>query len=264
MINNIAINQEKILYYHKRAFLNSYFKAHSHNEYELIFFLQGEVDYTVENKKFKLKKYDLIITRPTVFHNLVFNKKCEYDRHVFLLPSTGFFANLLNEIPNDINVINCADDSVIIENFNKLDFYRQNYKEEEFDSLMLALLTEICCKLKYKSDANSSPFKPLPDIIKNAIDYINANLFTIKDVSEISNALYVSKNYFFRVFKKELKVSPKKYIINKRLLRAQNLLRAGEKPTFVYLDCGFDNYTSFYKQYVRLFGHTPSNEKKKF
>lgn len=257
-----SINGEDIVYYHKHAFQNSYFKAHSHNEYELIFFVQGDVNYTVENKKFALNKYDLIITRPTVYHNITFNKKCDYDRYVFLLPSTGFFAEILNSLPSDTNVVNCAEDSVIIENFKKLDFYEENYTEEEFKTLMLSLLTEICYKLKYKNNSSLASYKPLPDIIKNAIEYINTNLFTIKDVLEISNALFVSKNYFFRVFKEELKIPPKKYIVNKRLLRAQIMLKSGEKPTTVYLDCGFDNYTSFYKQYVKRFGYSPSEEKK--
>lgn len=260
--HEILLSNEKVIYSHKHTCQNVYLKVHSHNDYELIFFTQGDVSYTVENKKFQLKKYDLIITRPAVFHNLIINSACEYDRYNFLLSLNGFYADILSSISDDVDVINCADDTIIIDSFKKLDFYEENYSEEEFQKVACALLTEICYKLKYKNEASVQPYKPLPDIIKKAIDYINANLFEIKDIAEVSSALFVSKNYFFRVFKQELKISPKKYITNKRLLRAQNLLRAGEKPTAVYLDCGFDNYTSFYKQYVSEFGYPPSQENK--
>ena len=259
----VSFNNEEVIYQHKLTQENYYLKAHSHNDYEVIFFMEGDVSYTIENKKYQLSKFDLVITRPTAHHNLIINNKCSYDRYNALFSPSGFFAKILSSIAKEVDVINCADDGVIIEAFKKLDYYEDNYTKEEFENLLLSVLTEVLYKVKYKNEQSKVDYKPLPDVIKKSIEYINANLFSIKDISEVSSALYVSKNYFFRVFKQELKISPKKYIINKRLLRAQNLIRAGGKPTEVYLDCGFDNYTSFYKQYVTEFGYSPSQENKK-
>ena len=260
----ISFLNDKVIYQHKLTQENYYLKAHSHNDYEIIFFTEGDVSYTIENKKYQLSKYDLVITRPTAHHNLIINNKCTYDRYNALFSANGFFASILSTLSKEIDVINCADDSVIIESFKKLDYYEENYENEEFKNVLLSVLTEVLYKIKYKNVQSLVDYKPLPDVIKKSIEYINANLYTIKDISEVSSALYVSKNYFFRVFKQELKISPKKYIVSKRLLRAQNLLRLGEKPTEVYLDCGFDNYTSFYKQYVTEFGYPPSKELKKW
>lgn len=259
----VSFLNDEVKYQHKITQENFYLKAHSHNDYEIIFFNEGDVSYTIENKKYQLSKYDLVITRPTQHHNLIINNKCVYDRYNALFSADGFFAKIVSSIAKEVDVINCADDTVIIESFKKLDYYEDNYTTEEFENLLLTILTEVLYKVKYKNLQTIVEYKPLPEIIKKAIEYINDNLFTIKDVSEISGALFVSKNYFFRVFKQELKISPKKYIVNKRLLHAQNLLRAGEKPTSVYLDCGFDNYTSFYKQYALQFGYSPSREYKK-
>jgi transcriptional regulator GlxA family with amidase domain len=58
-----------------------------------------------------------------------------------------------------------------------------------------------------------------------------------------------------------MRISPKKYITSKRLLAAQQLLRAGERPTTVYLKCGFSTYPAFYKRYVEFFGYAPSDER---
>lgn len=263
----VAMNKlvsKEILFYRHLSSTNkkNYIKSHMHNEYELIFFLQGDASYTVENKKFTLKKYDLIITRPATHHNIVINNECVYERYNVLFPRNGIFARVLSQIPSDVDVINCLDNSVILNNFKKMDFYSENYDSSEYQNVLFALFLEICYNLKNQGQTAVTQYKPLPPVIKKSIEYINKNLFTIKDVSEISNALYVSKNYFFRIFKNELKISPKKYIINKRLLHAQNMLISGEKPTVVFLECGFDNYTSFYKQYVERFGYAPSKEKK--
>ena len=95
------------------------------------------------------------------------------------------------------------------------------------------------------------------------MEYINENLFTIGDVEEVASALFLAKNYFFRVFKNAMKISPKKYITSKRLLAAQQLLRRGERATSVYLRCGFSTYPSFYKRYVEFFGYAPSEERER-
>ncbi len=238
------------------------FPAHSHNEYELIFFLDGDVSYIVENRKYRLNKYDMIITRPKTHHSLLCNSECEYERFNILLPPDGFIAGILDTLPEEQDVIHCGDNKVIVENFKKLDTYAAEFSPEAFVHLRDALLTEICYSLKTVEKELLAKAKPLPPVIQRSLAYINRNLFEIKQVSEISDALFISKNYFFRIFKEELKISPKKYITNKRLLHAQTLLGSGEKPTAVYLMCGFENYITFYKQYVELFGYPPSMEKK--
>jgi AraC-like DNA-binding protein len=91
-----------------------------------------------------------------------------------------------------------------------------------------------------------------------ALDYINTHLYTVRDVREISSALFVTETYFFRVFKEQMHISPKKYITKKRLLAAERRISAGERPTEVYLQCGFHTYTAFYKRYVDFFGKAPS------
>ena len=43
-------------------------KRHMHNEYELYFFLQGNVDYTLGSSLYHLNAGDMLFIRPTVFH----------------------------------------------------------------------------------------------------------------------------------------------------------------------------------------------------
>ena len=59
---------------------------------------------------------------------------------------------------------------------------------------------------------------------------------------------------------KHLKVSPKQYILSKQLSLAQRELRAGAAPTEIYMNCGFADYSTFFKAYKRTFGHAPSDE----
>ena len=71
---------------------------------------------------------------------------------------------------------------------------------------------------------------------------------------------YVSTSQLCRRFKKATGSTVGNYITTKRLLLAQKLLSVGEKPVAVYKRCGFNNYSTFYRAYVRYFGHSPKSE----
>jgi ribosome biogenesis GTPase A len=90
------------------------------------------------------------------------------------------------------------------------------------------------------------------------IGSLNDNLFDITDLEEIASHLYISKTYLISLFKKHLKISPKQYINEKRLLYAKNLLLLGNRPTDIYEKCGFSTYTSFFRSYKKYFGVAPS------
>ena len=55
-------------------------------------------------------------------------------------------------------------------------------------------------------------------------------------------------------------MSPKQYIISKRLAKARKMIRRGERPTAVSAECGFGDYTTFFRNYKKYFGYSPSLE----
>ena len=55
-------------------------------------------------------------------------------------------------------------------------------------------------------------------------------------------------------------ISLMKYIHNKRLLLAQERIRAGGKPTEVYALCGYKDYATFFRAYTKYFDKNPSDE----
>ena len=236
------------------------FPAHSHNAYELIFYLQGNVTYLIEDRMYELHKYDLVITRPTEHHYIRLNSDADYERYNLLIAPHHPLAKLLKTIPPKVEVINCRNSNVIIEDFKRIKSYKEIFSPEIFHELLNALLTEIFYNLQLLDSALFVSPQSISPLITKALTYINEHLFTIQNISEISDELFIAQNYFFRLFKDTLKISPKKYITNKRLLHAQKLIADGERPTVVYQPCGCSNYVSFYKRYVDYFGYPPSAE----
>jgi AraC-like DNA-binding protein len=60
------------------------------------------------------------------------------------------------------------------------------------------------------------------------------------------------------LFQKKTGISLGCYIRNKRLELAQAEIMNGSLITDVAFDVGFNNYSTFYRAYIRYFGYTPS------
>ena len=123
------------------------------------------------------------------------------------------------------------------------------------------LVEEIIFNIPLIEKNRESDFLVINPILSKALSYIGENLYTIRDISEVADAVFVTESYLYRLFKRELFKSPKKYITEKRLLLAQNGLKKGKRPTEVAAECGFEDYTTFYRNYTELFGKSPSEER---
>ena len=89
------------------------------------------------------------------------------------------------------------------------------------------------------------------------LEYIKENLTSIHKVEDIASALFFSDSYTRTLFKKEMKIGIMEYVRSKKVLLARRKIRHGASPTEIYAECGFSNYTSFYRAYVSQLGHTP-------
>lgn len=247
-------------YNHQDAIVTQKYLTHCHNAYEFIFFISGTANYLTEGLEYTLNKHDLVITRPTRYHSVDVKSDKKYNRINILVNSAPDLTRLLDSLPSKFEVVNCDNIPNIINCFSKMDLYNKRLKKEEFDLILNNLLTEIYYNLLIHDSIIEQEHTQASQTILDALSYINENLFKITDVKEICDHIFISEPHFFRLFKQEVKTSPKKYIISKRLLHAQKMLSEGEKPTAIYECCGFNNYISFYQRYLDFFGYPPSEE----
>lgn len=238
------------------------FMMHSHNSYELVFFERGNATYIIEDRKYSLKKNDLVFIRPLLYHYIEIQPNSEYTRFNLAFSEDFIGPQLLQSVPEGIEVINCPKGGIISDIFAKMDYYRLHLPEEAFIDVLQSLTKELIYNLQMTEEGGTAIPAELSPLLTQALEYINENLFSIKDIKEVCAQFFVSEQYFFRQFQTQLKTTPKKYLNTKRLLHAQMMLWRGKKPIEVYQECGFETYVGFYKQYVKTFGYPPSQEKK--
>lgn len=236
------------------------YSMHTHGMYEVLYFLNGDATYVIEDRKYKLKKNDLILIRPFHYHFIQIDSPARYERYDILFDEQKHRIENLHLIDEKTEVINLSDNVLADGVLKRCDLYREKSSKADFAKLLRHLLSELFYSLSLfpqhasESDASVSP------LILGALEYINDHLTSLSGVSEIAHALFVSESYLFRRFKAELHQTPRRYIAEKRILLADRRISEGEKPLSVSQSLGFNDYTTFYRSYVSYFGRSPAEK----
>jgi AraC-like DNA-binding protein len=111
-----------------------------------------------------------------------------------------------------------------------------------------------CIKLSTKRDL----FRKLSEG-KNFMD----NHYCIDiDISEVARQSNISQYHFFRLFRMMYGMSPYQYIRNKRLVKANQLLKTKDMPLAqLAMDIGYSDIYSFSKAYKQFYGAAPSSDR---
>ena len=234
---------------------------HCHNGFELLYVISGDMTHVVEDRKYLLKGGDLVLVRHSTYHYIESLSERPYERYNILFDPEQIGVDL-SWMPKDMEVISLSNNHIAIGLFQKLDYYREGLPSDEFGKLLEQVVKELFLNLRLFSDNRHREKIIESPILTRVLAYINENLFTVSSVDEIAQALYISPSNLYYLFRTSLHQTPKKYITEKRLLAAQRRIFAGHKPTEVYKECGFHDYTTFFRSYTARFGRAPSEDGK--
>lgn len=235
-------------------------ELHCHSRFELLYIISGEMEHVVEDRKYPVKAGDLILVRPSMYHYIEQRSEQSYVRYDILFDPERIGVDV-SFLPEETEVISLLNNPIADGLFRKLNYY-EALGEAAFSKLLEQMLYELFLNLQLFSDTTQREKILLSPILTRALTYINDNLFTIADVEEVARALYISPGNLYYLFRNALHQTPKKYITEKRLLAARRRIFAGNRPTEVYKECGFRDYTTFFRSYSARFGHAPSEDSK--
>lgn len=231
---------------------------HAHNHYELIYLMRGDATHIIEGRRYRLSRGDLVLVRPRRYHDIVFEGDREYERYNILFDSESMGLFRADEVSSRFEVISLADRPMTADVFPKMEAYRKAMSPEEFADAAGHLLFTLFYDLSLLPAEEGRRHTVAHPMLGEALAYIRENLFTVREVSEIADALHVTPSYLYRIFRTELNIGPARYVTEKRLLAAQRQIRLGRRPTDVFSECGFQDYTAFFRAYKKFFGTSPS------
>jgi len=244
---------------------------HDHQFYEILFFLNGNVSYTIEGRTYQLRPGDILLTSRGDLHKPDIRGGKAYER--YLLWVQPHVIDRIRHLGADLDA--CfrdaqqkrhhlvRPDSAVLTHLKQIcQKMLQTRDETEFGSSTLSL-TYLVEFLVYLNRAYfATPDAIRQDITENekinqVLAYINTHLSEDLSLDRLSQALFVSKSHLNRSFKDFTGLTLYQYIIKKRLVVARNMLLEGEPVMNACMRCGFSDYSNFLKAFKREFGRSP-------
>ena len=241
----------------------SEFKMHTHERCELYGFLGGKGIYKIEGTKYILQKGDILIMKPAESHYIEVDKAYPYTRFVINFPvdifegidKSGALVSAYTQRENgQFNLYRSTD----FKNSSYEFYFRNMFAPSENRRLQLIsnlmpLLNEISAAFREKRDESVSESEEY-----KIVSYINRNLFKQITLDDICREFFISKPQLCRSFKAATGSTVWNYITAKRLVTAKNMIQSGQSPTKVFSECGFSDYSSFYRAYIKKHGISPA------
>lgn len=231
---------------------------HIHNHYELLYFIEGGVEYIIQGNVYNIKSRTLILIPPRCVHSAKLIHTDTYKRAVIWFSKnavdsdTSSFLDkfpIITRIPSAHPVDTLFDIYVSkAKGFTDEDF-------RVFDKHFINLILFFAKELDANQDINTLHRNQKLYAI---LDYIHTHpqeKLTAKTIAEKFN---VSMSWLTHSFAKELGVSATELIAKNKILYTQSLILSGMRPTYAAEQCGYDNYSTFFRQYIKIIGHSPN------
>ena len=244
---------------------------HHHDFYEVYFFLSGNVQYNIESRSYLLTPGDVLLISPMELHQPMFgNEQREYERIVlwidrqflegFCLPGESFTDCFDTGSPNHSNLLRPEGVSRQFLTFLLEQLITENSSKEPYQEICaLSYLAQVLVLLNRLSlQQRREEAVPAPDTtVYNVLGYINEHYNENLSLDDLANRFFISKYHLSREFQRLVGTSVHRYIVQKRLVMAKQMLSAGRPSSEVYQSCGFGDYSNFYRAFKSEYHISP-------
>ncbi len=243
--------------------------SHLHPEIEIMYILNGEAIFSLDDSKINLRKEDIVVINSGKLHSVRANTDALICR---VLISPILFSEVSGD---DIPVFWCNTAITVNENdtglrtlLNKL-LRRYLISRQKSDFFQMSLYYQLADYLYHNYLINSEDLHSNAEAdryeehTRKALLYIHANYSQPLTLLELSDHLHLTSSYLSRYLKKNMGTNFKEYLTKIRLNHAvEDLLYSNKSVLRVAVDNGFANLTMFNKTFKDAYNTTPTEYKR--
>lgn len=258
--------------YHYRDLYMNEIALHHHDFYEVYLFLSGKVDYAIESRHYHVTPGDILLISPDELHQPVFREEQQtYERivlwidknylHQFTAIGTELSRCFDRAAQNHTNLV--RTDPANLELLKTLlEYIRKEQENPDFGSALVAdtLLIQALVTLNRIAErgGESAEIKDRSgNVVGQVLSYINEHYSEDLSLDLLANRFFISKYHLSREFNRLVGTSVYRYIIQKRLVMAKQMLGQGIPSSEVYQHCGFGDYSNFYRAFKAEYQISP-------
>jgi len=245
---------------------------HHHDFYEVYFFLSGSVSYNIESRSYRLSPGDLLLISPSELHQPVFtDDRKNYERIVLWINAAFLqqFDSPGRELTrcfgqpgqphNNLIHTDGTTREILMYLFNQM---IAESRSGEFGAELYALgcLTQALVminRLALRAEQEAEPRENTDSAVFRILAYINEHYREDLSLDDLANRFFISKYHLSREFNRIVGTSVYRYIVQKRLIMARQLIASGTPTSTVYQQCGFGDYSNFYRAFKGEYQMSP-------
>lgn len=238
------------------------FAPHLHDEIEIITLFRGSASLMADGLGYMLSAGDFVIIFPDVVHSYTLENDVDVGKFIFS-PDTvpDLIPILKNERPKSPVI---KYEKVSKTNLGALageillSYKSSSVPVQKAYLLLLAGKLLELCEFEERKALNDS-------IIIKIFDYCKQNFRSDITLTDVANALFVSKSYISHIFCCKLKINFRSYINILRINEAASLMRQDNiTVTEAAQRSGFGSIRTFNRAFFKHMGTTPKEYKKNF
>lgn len=244
--------------------------THYHQNLEILYILQGEMDIQVNDTHYVLRDGDFILINANKRHSIHVEKKqlgarfyidfhllAEYMGTMQML----FWCNTVADRNDEYDQMRRLMDRILEQYFEK-----ENQNALQLNALYFEMLHVLTSNCMVKADDVRLDMENSQDRIRvrQIQNYIQANYHNQISLNDLAEQLFLSNAYLSKYIKKHLGLTFMEYLNNVRLFHAvDELLYTKKNMTHIALDNGFPTSAAFNKAFRDIYGEAPNMYRKK-
>lgn len=244
---------------------------HIHDEYEIIYILTGSPSFFISGSTYITKPGDIVLLRGLEIHSMPHSGITDTLRNEILF-SPDIIKNVFHE---GTQLLSMFDDRkkgdrnhirpdtktgimlrALFEGFDISSRNRCKHAPSKTYAQFLNILHKI--NEAYETRSVFVPENSLAHDLVEVIRYIDANIRSPLCLCELGRIFFLSPQHLIRLFKKYTGCTIHEYIVNKRLIRAKELIKKGNDLESSCDSAGFCSYSGFYRSFKTKTGISPS------
>ncbi len=245
---------------------------HHHDFYEVNLFWYGNLDYSIGSRIYHLTPGDILLLSPNELHQPLTNPEADgVERQVlwidkaYLAGASEYGVDLIacfdTSSPGHTNCLRFKDD-VVRRIATLMERVMQETSSDDFGSTMMAqsALLQIMVyinRLAQRDHQSVERTDRSGSQIGRVLDYINDHYTEELTLDTLAARFFISKYHLSREFVRITGTSVHRYIIQKRLAIAKQLLGEGRPSMEICQRCGFGDYSNFYRAFKNEYGISP-------
>ena len=237
-------------------------KTHSHEYYQIYFVERGLVSHYIENTCTDMVAGDVFVIPPSVMHRIEVGSATAFYSVSFTLESItdSFLIGFLQSLYVRPKISLPSDTAIAVETAVKelwREFNERKIGCREIIKAYLSVILAHIARISFEIDAFLPSTEDSRQFIMHCVDYIDNNFEENITLDSMVKLSAMSKSAFCKSFSDVTGYSFNRYLNLCRIRKAASYIKDGYKITAVCGLCGYNDFSTFYRNFKSVMGTSP-------